>query len=65
MAAVPMDAVAGPFAPGPRVCDRSLFAETNPVPDLAVFDFPAPVERVEVETVSASPHPANRRRWRR
>ena len=48
---VPMKvAVDGPFAPGPRVSAINLFAESNPVPEMAAFGFPAPVERVEVES---------------
>lgn len=42
--------VDGPFAPGPHVRAIHLFAETNPVPEMAVFEFPVPVERVEVES---------------
>ena len=26
-----------------------LFSETNPVPEMAVFEFPQPVERIEVD----------------
>jgi sulfur-oxidizing protein SoxY len=48
---VPMKvSVDGPFAPGPRVTAINLFSEANPVPEMAVFEFPAPVERVEVES---------------
>ncbi|MFO1398941.1 MAG: thiosulfate oxidation carrier protein SoxY [Burkholderiales bacterium] len=43
-------AVSGRFAPGPYVTSLRLFSETNPVPDMAVFEFPVPVERVEVDT---------------
>lgn len=43
-------AVAGPFAPGPWVRSLRLFSEANPVPEMAAFAFPQPVERVEVET---------------
>ena len=47
---VPMRiAVAGPFAPGPFVRKIVLFSETNPVPEMAVFEFPQPVERIEVD----------------
>jgi sulfur-oxidizing protein SoxY len=42
--------VEGPFAPGPYVKSIRLFSETNPVPDMAVFEFPVPVERVEIES---------------
>jgi sulfur-oxidizing protein SoxY len=48
--AVPMRIVVpGPFAPGPTVRALRVFSETNPVPDLAVFEYPVPVERVEVD----------------
>jgi sulfur-oxidizing protein SoxY len=43
-------AVAGPFAPGAEVRSIHLFAEKNPVPQMAAFHFPAPVARVEVES---------------
>ena len=49
--AVPMRVtVAGPFAPGPYVKSLRVFAESNPVPDLAVFEFPQPMERIEIDT---------------
>ena len=49
--AVPMRVtVEGPFAPGPFVKSVRLFSETNPVPDMAAFEFPVPVERVEIES---------------
>ena len=49
--AVPMRvSVAGPFAPGPYVKAIRLFSETNPVPDMAVFEFPVPIERAEIES---------------
>lgn len=49
--AVPMRVtVEGPFAPGPYVKAIRLFSETNPVPDMAVFEFPVPIERVEIES---------------
>ena len=48
---VPMRVVMdGPFAPGPRVTSIHLYSETNPVPEMAAFEFPVPVERVEVES---------------
>ena len=48
---VPMKVtVDGPFAPGPRVTAINLFSEANPVPEMAVFEFPVAVERVEVES---------------
>lgn len=40
----------GPFAPDPTVQAIHLFSEKNPVPDMAVFEFVAPVERIEIET---------------
>lgn len=43
-------AVAGPFAPGAEVRSIHLFSEKNPVPQMAVFHFPAPVPKVEVES---------------
>lgn len=49
--AVPMRiVVAGPFAPGPFVRSIRLFSETNPVPDMAVFDFPLPLERIDIDS---------------
>ena len=48
---VPMRVVVpGPFAPGPYVKSVRIFSETNPVPDVATFEFAAPVERVELDT---------------
>ena len=43
-------AVSGPFAPGPFVRKIALFSEINPVPDMAVFEFPQPLERIEIDT---------------
>lgn len=49
--AVPLRIVVdGPFAPGPHVRAIRLFAEANPVPEMAVFEFPVPVERVEIDS---------------
>ena len=49
--AVPMRiAMPGPFAPGPHVKEIRIFSETNPVPDVAVFAFAQPVERIELDT---------------
>ena len=49
--AVPMKiAVDGPFAPGPHVRAIHLFSQRNPVPEMAVFEFPVPLERIEVES---------------
>ena len=48
---VPMKvSVDGPFAPGPRVNAIHLFSGANPVPHMAVFEFPVAVEQVEVES---------------
>jgi len=48
--AVPMRiTVAGPFAPGPFVRTIAVFSEINPVPDIAVFEFPLPLERIELD----------------
>ncbi|HTS21176.1 MAG TPA: thiosulfate oxidation carrier protein SoxY [Casimicrobiaceae bacterium] len=49
--AVPLKlALPGPFAPGPSVQAIHLFSEKNPVPEMAVFEFPAPLERIEIDT---------------
>jgi len=49
--AVPLKlTVAGPFAPGPSVDTVHLFSERNPVPDMASFQLPAGLERVEIDT---------------
>jgi len=40
----------GPFAPGPTVQAIHLFSERNPVPDMAVFEFPSPPLKVEVDS---------------
>ena len=49
--AVPMRiSVAGPFAPGPFVRTIAIFSELNPVPDLAVFEIPLPLERIEIDS---------------
>jgi sulfur-oxidizing protein SoxY len=49
--AVPMRiTVAGPFAPGPFVRTIAIFSELNPVPDLAAFEFPLPLERIEIDS---------------
>lgn len=42
--------VDGPFAPGPHVRSIRLFSETNPVPEMAMFEFPQPVERIELDS---------------
>ena len=49
--AVPMRVdVPGPFAPGPHVKAVRVFSETNPVPDVAVFEFAQRSERFELDT---------------
>ena len=49
--AVPMKIIVdGPFAPGPYVKVIRLFSQRNPVPEMATFEFPVVVERVEVES---------------
>lgn len=49
--AVPMRiTVAGPFAPGAHVRAVRVFSESNPVPDMATFEFPLPLDRIEVDT---------------
>lgn len=40
----------GPFATGAEVRTIHLFSEKNPVPQMAVFHFPVPVGKVEVES---------------
>ena len=48
---VPMRVVVdGPFAPGPHVRAIHLFSEANPVPEMAVFEFPLAVDRVEIDS---------------
>ncbi|MEP7206676.1 MAG: thiosulfate oxidation carrier protein SoxY [Casimicrobiaceae bacterium] len=49
--AVPLKlAMAGPFPSGAHVRTIHLFSEANPVPDMAIFEFPVPVGRVEIES---------------
>lgn len=49
--AVPLKlAMPGPFGPDSRVRAIRLFSEKNPVPDMAVFEFLEPIERVEIDT---------------
>jgi sulfur-oxidizing protein SoxY len=43
-------AVAGPFAPGSFVRKLALFSESNPVPDMAVFEFPQSLDRIAIDT---------------
>jgi sulfur-oxidizing protein SoxY len=48
---VPMKIVVdGPFAPGAHVSAIHVFSEINPVPEMAVFEFPVPLERIELES---------------
>lgn len=42
--------VSGPFAPAAYVRRVALFSETNPVPDMAVFEFPHLIDRIEIDT---------------
>jgi sulfur-oxidizing protein SoxY len=49
--AVPMRlSLSGPFAPDSTLQEIHLFSEKNPVPEIAVFDFPIPPAKVEVES---------------
>jgi len=49
--AVPMRlTMAGPFAPAPTVRAIHLFSEVNPVPEMAVFEFPSPPPKVEIDS---------------
>lgn len=49
--AVPMRlTMAGPFAPGPTVRAIHLFSEVNPVPEMAMFEFPFPPPKVEIDS---------------
>jgi sulfur-oxidizing protein SoxY len=49
--AVPMRlTMAGPFAPGPTLRAIHLFSEVNPVPEMAVFEFPSLPPKVEIDT---------------
>ncbi len=40
----------GPFPAGAEVKTIHLFSEKNPVPQMAVFHFPQPVAKVEIES---------------
>ena len=42
--------MAGPFAAGAALQEIHLFSEVNPVPEMAVFEFPSPPPRVEIDT---------------
>lgn len=49
--AVPMRlTMAGPFASGATLQEIHLFSEVNPVPEMAVFEFPFPPPKVEIDT---------------
>ena len=42
--------MAGPYAPGAGLQAIHLFSEVNPVPEMAVFEFPSPPPKVEIDT---------------
>ena len=49
--AVPMRlTMAGPFAPGAVLKSIHLYSEVNPVPEMAVFEFPSPPPKVEIDS---------------
>jgi sulfur-oxidizing protein SoxY len=49
--AVPMRlTMAGPFSSGPALQAIHLFSEVNPVPEMAVFEFPTPPPKVEIDS---------------
>jgi sulfur-oxidizing protein SoxY len=49
--AVPMRlTMSGPFAPGSALQAIHLFSEVNPVPEMAVFEFPVAPPKVEIDT---------------
>ncbi len=43
-------AMRGPFSAGAEVRSVHLFSEKNPVPQMAVFHFPVPTSRIEIES---------------
>jgi sulfur-oxidizing protein SoxY len=48
--AVPIHlSLSGPFAPGQTPQSIHLFSERNPVPEMAVFEFPLPPDRVDID----------------
>lgn len=48
---VPMRiAMSGPFAPNSTLQAIHLFSEVNPVPEMAVFEFPSPPVKVEIDS---------------
>jgi sulfur-oxidizing protein SoxY len=49
--AVPMRlTMVGPFAPGSALKSIHLYSEVNPVPEMAVFEFPSPPPKVEIDS---------------
>jgi sulfur-oxidizing protein SoxY len=49
--AVPMRlTMTGPLASSPTLQAIHLFSEVNPVPEMAVFEFPSPPPKVEIDT---------------
>jgi sulfur-oxidizing protein SoxY len=49
--AVPMRlTMAGPFALGAVLKSIHLYSEVNPVPEMAVFEFPSPPPKVEIDS---------------
>jgi sulfur-oxidizing protein SoxY len=49
--AVPMRlTMAGPFGPGSALKAIHLYSEVNPVPEMAVFEFPSPPPKVEIDS---------------
>lgn len=42
--------MAGRFAPGTALEAIHLFSEVNPVPEMAVFEFPSPPPKVEIDS---------------
>ena len=42
--------MAGPFAANSTLQAIHLFSEVNPVPEMAVFEFPSPPARVEIDS---------------
>ena len=43
-------AMTGPFTPAGTLQAIHLFSERNPVPEMAVFEFPVPPDKVDVES---------------
>lgn len=49
--AVPMRlTMAGPFAPASALKSIHLYSEVNPVPEMAVFEFPSPPPKIEIDS---------------